>query len=229
MLETRNGETLTAYGWQSLEAAYRAAALDPATHMVVVQGSHGSGGASASGSTHDAGDTADLRTRTLPAWARTDLCGQLVTELRRLGWCAWYRDQDHGGMDPHIHAVYRWADPALSSGAAWQVADYDRARNGLSGSSNGPDYHPRPAQAPWTPEARREEPDVVIFRTHQDSKPDGQGIGSGRHYLVLPNGKAVLMQQGYRAEGVPVVESATEQTDRAFLAAVQEYNGDGGQ
>lgn len=224
-LVTRNGETLTAYAWGSLEAAYRAAGLDPDACMVVVQGSHGSGGASASGSTHDRGDTADLRTRNLPASAQADLCRGLVTELRRLGWCAWYRDQAHGGMDPHIHAVYRWADPALSSGAQWQVSEYDRGRDGLSAS--GPDYHPRPAQAPWVPGTPDdgEEPNVLIFQTHNDGKPDGQGIGTGRHYLVLPTGAAIRLTGDYTQDGVPVVRSATEQTDRAFFAGVTQHEG----
>lgn len=226
-LVTRNGETLTAYAWSSLEAAYAAAGLDPSRYLVVVQGSHGSGGAAASGSTHDAGDTADLRTRDLPSWARADLCRVLVVELRRLGWCAWFRDAAHGGFTgEHIHAVYRWAVPPLSSGARWQVGEYDAGRDGLS--SGGRDYHPRPAQSPYVPNHGSEEPPVsFIFKTHADSKPDGSGIGAGRHYLVLPNGNACLLQSGYGVTGLPIVESATEQTDKAFTAAVGTvYNGD---
>jgi hypothetical protein len=134
--------------WSMLEASYAAAGLDPDTYLVVTQGAYkAGGGAAASGSTHDAGGAADLRTWNLPGSAQADLCRAVVVELRRRGGCAWYRDQAHGGMDPHIHVILR-DEPGLSSGAASQVRDYDAGRNGLS--NKGPDYHPRPDQHPYT-------------------------------------------------------------------------------
>lgn len=193
---TKNGQTLTAYAWWSLECAYRDAGMDPDAFMVVVQGSfkHG-GGASASGSTHDAGDTADLRTRTLPTSVRANMCQQLVVALRARGWCSWYRDQAHGGMDPHIHAVYRWADPSLSSGAAKQVRDYDAGRNGLD--NGGPDYHPRPRQTryPWpgdtpppqqppTPDPQQEDTVFTISRKIGQAG-DGRFLCSGGRMVGL--------------------------------------------
>lgn len=144
---TRGGQTLTARMWAMLEDSYRAAGLEPATYLEVSQGSYKAGsGASASGSTHDAGGAADLRTSILPSSARADLCNDLVVELRRRGGCAWYRDEAHGGMDPHVHVILR-DEAGLSSGAAQQVRDYDAGLNGLS--NKGKDYHPRPAQTPY--------------------------------------------------------------------------------
>lgn len=139
---TRNGQTLTARMWSMLEASYAAAGL--AGRLEVSQGSYKNGsGASASGSTHDGAGAADLRVVNLPSSARANLCERLVTELRRRGGCAWYRDEAHGGMSPHIHVILRDEGP-LSSGAAQQVRDYDAGRNGLS--NKGADYHPRPKQ-----------------------------------------------------------------------------------
>lgn len=222
---TRAGQTLTAYAWWSLEAAYRRAGMDPDTYMVVVQGSFKAGhGASASGSTHDAGDTADLRTRNLPSSVRANLCERLVVALREAGWCAWYRDQAHGGMDPHVHAVYRWADPAPSSGARWQVGEYDAGRDGLS--SGGRDYHPRPKQTryPWPGDTTTPDPAIgededmaFLFKTHKDGTPDGQA-GGGAVYVVLNDGHAFQVGGGYKANGLPVVESPDEKTDERFYA-----------
>lgn len=142
---TRNGQTLTARVWQLLDDAFAAAGYPG--RVEVSQGSYKAGhGASASGSTHDAAGAADLRVVNLPSSARANLCQAIVVELRKRGGCAWYRDEAHGGMAPHIHVVVRDESP-LSSGAAQQVRDYDAGRNGLS--NKGPDYHPRPAWAPY--------------------------------------------------------------------------------
>lgn len=139
---TRNGQTLTARMWSMLEESYAAAGL--AGRLEVSQGSYkAGGGAAASGSTHDAAGAADLRVVNLPASARANLCERLVVELRKRGGCAWYRDEAHGGMSPHIHVILRDEGP-LSSGASQQVRDYDAGRNGLS--NKGSDYHPRPRQ-----------------------------------------------------------------------------------
>ena len=133
--------TLTARVWALLRDAYKAAGLKE-TDLVVTQGSwhHGS----LSGSTHDGGGAFDLRVWNIPA-AKVE---PLVVELRKRNVCAWKRDKVHGGFDPHIHGIVR-DEAGLASGAAWQVADYDRGNNGLQGASAGKDYHPRPAQRPF--------------------------------------------------------------------------------
>lgn len=95
-----------------------------------------------SGSTHVGGGAFDVRSRTLTSGE----VERLVLELRKRNVCAWLRDAAHGGFDPHIHGIVR-DEPDLSLGAAWQVAQYDDGRDGLT--ARGPDYHPRPAQAPF--------------------------------------------------------------------------------
>lgn len=142
---TRSGPNgpvvLTARVWALLEDAYKAAGI-PVSDLVVTQGSwhHGS----QSGSTHDGGGAFDLRVWNIPA----HLHEALVVELRKRDVCAWKRDAAHGGFSPHIHGIVR-DEAALSSGAAWQVRDYDNGGNGLQGASAGKDYHPRPAQHPF--------------------------------------------------------------------------------
>jgi len=147
---TRNGITLTARMWAYLEASYTAAGIDPDAFLVVTQGSfRGDDAAEASGSTHDKGGAADLRTWNLPPSTQADLCEVLVVELRRRGGAAWFRDEDHGGMEPHVHVILGpvGSEADLSSGAQSQVHDYEAGRNGLS--NKGSDYHPRPTQTPF--------------------------------------------------------------------------------
>lgn len=143
---TRDGKTLTARMWQMLEDAYAAAGV--AGYLVVTQGSfRASDPNPSSGTTHNEGGAADLRTWNLPASAQANLCERLIVELRKRGGCAWYRDQAHGGFDPHIHVILRDDVPAPSSSGRWQVSEYDAGRDGLS--AGGRDYHPRPTQTPY--------------------------------------------------------------------------------
>ena len=117
---------------------------------VIVQGAWMSripgGGASASAGYHDMGGCLDIRTHDLTT-AKID---QLVRVLRRHGAAAWRRDQQHGGMDPHLHFVLG-ADADLAPGAADQWLDYRAGGNGLTGSSAGPDYEWRPKPLVLTP------------------------------------------------------------------------------
>lgn len=223
--ETRGGVTLTSRMWAMLESSYRGAGLDPGSYLVVTQGSfRGDDAAAASGSTHDAAGAADLRTWNLPGWAREDLCEALVVELRRRNGCAWYRNENHGGMDPHIHVILRDDEGALSSlssGARSQVSDYDAGRNGLS--NKGPDYHPRPAQAPYElvdGASDEEDDDVFIFQTNADSSG---ADGGGAAYVVIGT-HAVQCDTGYKTQGdVPRVLSPSEAMDKAFYAAVTRH------
>ena len=143
--ETRHGQRLSTRAWALIEDAAQAAGI-PAGTVYVSQGGYKRGtGASASGSTHDVGDVFDLRVWNLPAGT----VEPLVVELRRRNGCAWLRSPAHGwtSTGPHIHCVLRDSDDGLSSGARWQVQQYDAGRNGLSGL--GRDYHPRPTQTHW--------------------------------------------------------------------------------
>lgn len=124
----------------AIEAAYVAAGI-PLDLAVIVKGGLIPAD-SASGTTHTGKGVADLRTRTL---TRTQV-DALVLQLRRRNFAAWYRDQAHGGFDPHIHAVQGDA-PGLSPSARWQWSEYLAGRDGLAGG--GRDYHPRPARAPY--------------------------------------------------------------------------------
>lgn len=131
--------TLTARVWALLADAEKAIGLKAGT-LVVTQGSwhHGT----QSGSTHDGGGAFDLRVWNIPA-AEVE---PLVVELRKRNVCAWKRDKQHGGFDPHIHGIVR-DEADLSRGARAQVIDYDGGRDGLS--AGGKDYHPRPVQHPF--------------------------------------------------------------------------------
>lgn len=140
--ETRDGETLTRRVWALLADAEAAAGIPPGT-LVVTQGSWSAG--SLSGSTHLGGGAFDLRTWNL----HSGKVEPLVVELRRRNVCAWLRDRQHGGFDPHVHGIVR-DEPGLSSGARWQVAEYDAGHDGLS--RRGRDYHDRPTQRPFDPE-----------------------------------------------------------------------------
>ncbi len=135
-----NGATvLTARVWALIADAEKAVGLKAGT-LVVTQGSwhHGA----QSGSTHDGGGAFDLRVWNIPA-AKIE---PLVVELRKRNVCAWKRDKQHGGFDPHIHGIVR-DEADLSRGAAFQVREYDAGRDGLA--AGGKDYHARPQQRPF--------------------------------------------------------------------------------
>ena len=136
----------SAYMWEWWRAVVDQLGWEP----VIVQGAWMSrvpgGGASASEGFHDKGGPFDLRTRDLTT-AKVD---QLIRVLRRCGAAAWRRDQQHGGMDPHLHFVFG-ADADLAPGAAAQWLDYRAGGNGLTGSSAGRDYEWRPKPLVLTP------------------------------------------------------------------------------
>lgn len=124
-----------------IDDAYEAAGI-PLSKRWVTQGSWHQG--TLSGTTHNGGGAFDLRVWNLTAAE----VGRLVNELRiRCGGPVWLRDKAHGWTaGDHIHGIVR-DELDLSSGAAWQVKEYDAGRNGLS--SGGADYHPRPAWKPF--------------------------------------------------------------------------------
>ena len=64
---------------------------------------------------------------------------------------------------------------------------------------------------------------MFIFRTHENGKPDGQGVGNGAAYLVH-SGHAVQMAPGFTYDPeVLEVRSPTEACDEAFYASVTRH------
>lgn len=184
---------LTARVWALLADAEKAVGLKAGT-LVVTQGSwhHGA----QSGSTHDGGGAFDLRTWNLPA-SRHEA---LVVELRKRNVCAWKRDAAHGGFQPHIHGIVR-DEAGLSKGARDQVAAYDRGRDGLSAA--GPDYHPRPAQHPFS-----------------YGPPPAPWGGKNIGWLSLQRAQIKSAQASL---GVKVTGTYLPLVDRAFRAAIEAW------
>lgn len=102
-----------------------------------------------SGTTHHGGGAADVRVWNIPA-AKIE---PFVVALRKRNAIAWYRTESQG-FARHVHLIVA-DEPDLSTGAKWQVSDWKRGGNGLSGTHAGPDYHPRPVPRswPWEPPA----------------------------------------------------------------------------
>lgn len=114
---------------------------------VVTQGAwmvRNGGGASASAGFHDGGGCLDLRVWNLTAEQVADI----IRVTRELGAAAWVRDEERGGMEPHIHLVLG-SDFGIAAGARAQWADYLAGLDGLA--SRGEDYHPRPDPIVTTP------------------------------------------------------------------------------
>lgn len=182
-----------------VNAAYEAAGI-PLARRWISQGSYNAG--VNSGSTHLGGGAADLRT-----WNLTrDERARLINELRKRGGIAWYRDATHGGFENHIHVIVR-DEPDLSTGAAWQVSEYDAGRDGLA--SRGRDYHPRPDWAPfhvskWTRVTRFPRTGVYANKTERSTRVGWKAFGTsvefidterdsiGRVWLKTPAGNWIL-------------------------------------
>jgi hypothetical protein len=182
---TRGGQTLTARVWALVADVERELGLD----LEVVQGGFkNGGGAAASGSTHDVGDVLDIRAKTIPRDRQVDV----VVAFRRRNVCMWLRDPAHGWTEtgPHFHGVVRDSAWGLSAAAQWQVDEYDYRRNGLSGSSSGPDPFPRPAQHPFTLET-----DVAL------TADEIEKIAQRTAQLVAPAVWAHKITTGFQPDG----------------------------
>jgi hypothetical protein len=86
----------------------------------------GTGDGVLSGGTHTGPGVVDLNTPALDPY-------RLTRHLRDAGFAAWYRTVADG-FDPHIHAVDIGSEK-LSAAARWQVDEYLRGGDGLTGSS----------------------------------------------------------------------------------------------
>ena len=135
-----NGAKLSARVLALVEDA-AGASLIPPGRCIVTKGSFVPRDA-VSGDTHAGDGAGDVRVWNLTTQQQLTL----VNELRKRNCAAWLRDATHGGFAPHIHFIVK-DQPGLSAGAKWQVSEYDKAHDGLSG--RGPDYHPRPVQTPF--------------------------------------------------------------------------------
>jgi hypothetical protein len=124
--------------------------------FTIVQGSYNSGGVAASAGTHDGGGAIDVAADQLNAAQRK----AVVLALRQVGFAAWLRTPAQGNWPYHVHAI-AVGDKDLSRGAAHQVAEYRRCKNGLAnrGKDDGPPgyygmtwdiylkHHPNPVPA----------------------------------------------------------------------------------
>ena len=101
----------------------------------IIQGSYNKGGVEASAGTHDGGGAIDVDVVKLSAAQRK----AVVLALRQVGFAAWLRTPAQGRWPYHVHAI-AIGDKDLSRGAAIQVAEYKRRRNGLAnrGKDDGP-------------------------------------------------------------------------------------------
>ena len=132
-----------------VQAAERLAKLQ----FTIIQGSYNKGGVAASAGTHDGGGAVDVACDELNAAQRK----AVVLALRQVGFAAWLRTPGQSNWPYHVHAIAQ-GDKDLSRGAANQVAEYRRCRNGLAsrGKDDGPPgyygmtwelylhYHPNP-------------------------------------------------------------------------------------
>jgi hypothetical protein len=103
--------------------------------FTISQGSYNKGGVAASAGTHDGGGAVDVSAASLNGAQRA----AVVLAMRKIGFAAWLRDPTQGNWPWHIHCE-AIGDDDLSAGAAFQVAEYKRGRNGLAnrGKDDGP-------------------------------------------------------------------------------------------
>lgn len=205
-----DGCELSARTWSVITSAWTAAGLAARPNLAQGSWHHGS----QSGSTHDGGGAADIRTNGfVPAGKRE----ALVVALRARNACAWYRDEAHGGFSPHIHLIVR-DEPGLSSGAQQQVEAYDHGLDGLSAA--GHDYHGRPVQYPIehyqeddvTPEDRQAIIDGVwakVLKRPWDGKQATAEamLGSAHFYAVQAGYDGTTPSTATTTPGKPTVAS----------------------
>lgn len=132
------------------------------------------GGAAASAGYHDGGGCIDTDTSALGIEQER----RLIKTARSLGWAVWKRSEAHGGMSEHMHWVLL-ADREAASGARSQMAAYRAGRNGLTGLSEGPDYHWRPSPIP-------------VYKFQEDDMPTPQDL------LNAPVAKDVSLKKAVR-------------------------------
>lgn len=104
---------------------------------LVTQGGYNRGVVAASAGTHDGGGVLDL----------DNSLGTKALPILRRGAAAWWRTPAQSKLFPyHIHLVVVGC-PHLSAGAAHQIEEYKKGRNGLAG--RGPDDGPHVPITTW--------------------------------------------------------------------------------
>ncbi|TWD80948.1 hypothetical protein FB561_2046 [Kribbella amoyensis] len=128
---TWRGKQLNLRTVAMLQAAEKLATFQ----FTILQGSYNKGGVTASAGTHDGGGAVDLAAADLDAGQRRTV----VLVLRQVGFAAWLRTPAQGNWPYHVHAIAA-GDKDLSRGAAHQIAEYRRLKNGLAnrGRDDGP-------------------------------------------------------------------------------------------
>ena len=128
------------------------------------------------------------------------------------GWDVW--TNDYTGRGKMGIAGARKLAPWCGA-RKWYVAD------AWWSTRHSQDTH-NPEAAPPAPPVFEEDDDMpFIFKTHQDSKDTGQGIGNGAHYLVS-GGTAVQCDGGYALAGTwQIISSPSERMDEAFYKSVK--------
>ena len=127
--------------WRGKQLSQRTVAMVQAAEKLaklqftIMQGSYNKGGVTASAGTHDGGGAIDVAAAQLTAAQRK----AVVLALRQVGFAAWLRTPSQGKWPYHVHAI-AVGDKDLSRGAAHQVAEYRRCKNGLAnrGKDDGP-------------------------------------------------------------------------------------------
>jgi hypothetical protein len=127
--------------WRGFQLNRRTAAMVEAAEKIyrskfaILQGSYNKGGVAESAGTHDGGGAIDIDVRTKSAAQRV----AVVKAMRQVGFAAWLRTPAQGNWPYHVHAI-AVGDKDVSRGAAHQVAEYHRRRNGLAnrGADDGP-------------------------------------------------------------------------------------------
>ncbi|MEV8377046.1 hypothetical protein AB0P21_30170 [Kribbella sp. NPDC056861] len=176
-----------------------------------IQGSYNKGGVEASAGTHDGGGAVDIDVvRQSPAQRRA-----ILLALRKVGFAAWIRTPAQGRWPYHVHAI-AVGDKDLSRGAAIQVLEYKRKRNGLAnrGADDGPPgyygmtwelylkAHPAPVP-PAVPDSSISRAAMAYARTH-DAMTGAWGADRARviAWAAHPRVGAITKAETVPAAGV---------------------------
>lgn len=184
--------------------------------LTVTQGAYMSrvpgGGAAASSGYHDEGGCLDFRVWDLASKGLT--VSQVIHALRSVGWAAWHRDEQHGDMEEHIHAVLM-GDKDAAWGARDQMQQYIDGLDGLS--SRGSDYHWRPKPLVVHYHFHEEDTDLQL---NEDINQDGKSVGDALRAVL--DIRATLAQLANEEAARAKTETARAKALREKVAQLRE-------